>query len=160
MTDHLVKNGAANVMPGVTTAFYDTNPACPADERYKLISTNEKAGQCGMYLFVSADGFKFKQKNGRFDLAPDSGYDSANQVFFDHTIGKYRLYHRAFRNDGPTWKRTIMGHITEDFVKLNLMKNLINFLPKAMNFTPMPSAPITGHRIFLSVCPCVILTVQ
>lgn len=116
MTDHLVEAGAANVMPGVTTAFYDTNPACPADERYKLIATNEKK-EHGMYLFVSGDGFKFKQKNGRFDLAPDSGYDSANQAFFDHSIGKYRLYHRGFRNDGPTWKRTIMGHITEDFVK-------------------------------------------
>ncbi|MBR2509657.1 MAG: hypothetical protein IKB71_07905 [Lentisphaeria bacterium] len=116
MTDHLMKDGATNVIPGVTTAFYDTNPACPVDEKYKLIATNEKAGQYAMYLFVSADGFKFKQKTGRFNLAPDSGYDSANQAFFDHSIGKYRLYHRGFRNDGPTWKRTIMCHVTEDFI--------------------------------------------
>ena len=125
MTAHLIKGKAVNVIPGVTTAFYDTNPACPENERYKLIATNEKSGQYAMYLFVSADGFNFKQKTGRFNLAKGSGYDSANQAFFDHTIGKYRLYHRAFRNAGPTWKRTVMCHITEDFINFTPQGKLI-----------------------------------
>ncbi len=112
MTDHLVKNGATNLIPGVATVFYDTNPACAENERYKLIATNEKPGQHMMFLFVSADGFDFKFKYGPFELSPDSGYDSPNQAFFDHEIGKYRLYHRGFRSDGFTWKRTIMCHTT------------------------------------------------
>lgn len=129
MTDHLVKNGAANVMPGVTTPFYDTNPNCPVDERYKLISTNEKARQYAMYLFVSPDGFHFKLKHGPFKLEPGSGYDSPNQAFYDHSIGAYRLFHRGFRDDGFTWKRTIMTHITEDFV----------------NFTPLGKLAFNGR---------------
>lgn len=116
MTDHLITDGAVNLIPGVTTAFYDTNPDCPDDERYKLILTNEKGKNKGMFLFVSADGFKFTQKTGRFELAPNSGYDSANQAFYDLNIGAYRLFHRGFRHDGATWKRTIMTHVTKDFI--------------------------------------------
>lgn len=114
-TKHLVPEGEPDNCPAVSTAFYDTNPDCPENERYKLIVTNERKIY-GMYLFVSADGFDFRQKAGPFQLSPRSGYDSANQAFFDHSIGQYRLYHRGFRIDGPTWKRTIMTHLTRDFV--------------------------------------------
>ena len=72
-----------NSIPADATLFFDTNPACPPDERYKMIATNEKKGQYAMYLFVSPDGYHFRQKTGRFNLSSDSGYDSANQAFFD-----------------------------------------------------------------------------
>ena len=116
MTDHLVPENATNLIPGVTTPFYDTNPDCPEEERYKLIATQEQTLKRCMHLFVSPDGFHFKWAKGPFVLAKDSGFDSPNQAFYDHTIGKYRLYHRATRDDGFTWKRTIMCHTTEDFV--------------------------------------------
>ena len=116
MTAPLVGEAKKNHCPGVTVAFYDTNPACPETERYKLIVTQEGIRDGALFLFVSADGFDFKQKTGRFDLASRSGYDSPNQAFYDANIGKYRLYHRGFRSDGGTWKRTIMTHVTEDFV--------------------------------------------
>jgi hypothetical protein len=124
MTDHLVKDGAENLIPAVTTSFFDTNPACPPDERYKLIATNEKKGQYAMHLFVSPDGYHFRRKTGPFRLSADSGYDSANQAFFDNEAGVYRLYHRGFRTDGPTWKRTIMTHTTKDFVHFSKGKKL------------------------------------
>ena len=111
----LIQNGEENVCPGVATAFYDTNPACPGNERYKMIVTNEKAG-CFMFLFVSPDGYDFKLKCGPFKLGERSAFDSANQAFYDPNIGKYRLYHRGIRLAGPTWKRTIMTHVTEDFI--------------------------------------------
>lgn len=115
-TQQLIFNGEPNHCPGVTTAFYDTNPACPENERYKLIVTNERVPDGALFLFVSADGFDFRQKTGRFALGDNSGYDSPNQAFFDPNIGKYRLYHRGFRPDGFTWKRTIMTHVTGDFI--------------------------------------------
>lgn len=124
MTDHLIKDGAINFMPGVTVPFYDTNPDCPEWERYKLISTNEIASQYAMYLFVSPDGFHFKLKEGPFALDPESGYDSPNQAFYNPATGKYHLYHRAFRNDGFTWKRTVMGHTTSDFVHFTSLGKL------------------------------------
>lgn len=118
-TRHLTPERLNDICPAVTTAFYDTNPACPEDERYKLIVTNERppaSDERGMYLFVSADGFDFKQKTEKFKLHELSGYDSANQAFFDHNIGKYRLFHRCFKWYGPDWKRYIFTHVTEDFV--------------------------------------------
>lgn len=117
----LIQNGEENVCPGVATAFYDTNPACPGNERYKMIVTNEKAG-CFMFLFVSPDGYDFKLKCGPFKLGERSAFDSANQAFYDPNIGKYRLYHRGIRLAGPTWKRTIMTHVTEDFITFTEQK--------------------------------------
>ena len=117
-TRHLTPAHLTDICPAVTTAFYDTNPACPENEKYKLIVTNERppaSDERGMYLFVSADGFDFHQKTGKFKLDERSGYDSANQAFFDHNIGKYRLYHRCFKWYGPDWKRYIFTHVTEDF---------------------------------------------
>ena len=108
-------NPERNVCPAVSTAFYDTNPDCPADERYKMVVTNEHS-QHGMYLFASADGFDFHLKAGPFELDPKCGYDSANQMFYDPGAGVYRLYSRGFRMAGPTWKRTIMTHVTRDFI--------------------------------------------
>ena len=117
----LIQNGEENVCPGVATAFYDTNPACPGNKRYKMIVTNEKAG-CFMFLFVSPDGYDFKLKCGPFKLGERSAFDSANQAFYDPNIGKYRLYHRGIRLAGPTWKRTIMTHVTEDFITFTEQK--------------------------------------
>ena len=105
----------SNVCPAVSTAFFDTNPECPADERYKMIVTNEHAVH-GIFLYVSADGFDFKLKCGPFELDPRCGFDSANQAFYDHEAKLYRLYCRGFIMAGPTWKRTIFTHTTRDFI--------------------------------------------
>lgn len=108
-------NPERNTCPAVSTAFYDVNPACPEHERYKMIVTNERS-KSGIYLYVSADGFDFRLKTGPFKLDPHTGYDSANQMFYDTAAGVYRLYTRSFRMAGPTWKRTIMHHTTRDFI--------------------------------------------
>ena len=112
-----------NVCPAVSTAFYDTNPACPENERYKMVVTNEHKVH-GMFLFVSADGFDFRLKTGPFKLDPRCGYDSANQIFYDSEAGVYRLYSRGFIMAGPTWKRTIMTHTTRDFINFEQAAHL------------------------------------
>ena len=112
-----------NVCPAVSTAFYDTNPDCPEDERYKMIVTNEHKVH-GIYLFVSADGFDFRLKTGPFKLDPRCGFDSANQIFYDHDAKLYRLYSRGFIMAGPTWKRTIMTHTTRDFIHFEQASHL------------------------------------
>ena len=118
-TRHLVPPQCKDVCPAVTTVFYDTNPDCPKDERYKMIVTNERppaSDARGMFLFVSSDGFDFHQKTEKFQLDKSCGYDSANRAFYDPSIGEYRLYSRAFKMAGPDWKRTIFLHTTPDFI--------------------------------------------
>ncbi len=117
-TRHLVPEGLNDICAANSCVFYDTTPSCPDSERFKMVVTNERppaSDERGMYLFVSADGFDFHQKTGKFQLSAGSGYDSANRAFYDPSIGQYRLYHRAFKMAGPDWKRTIMTHLTKDF---------------------------------------------
>ena len=116
MTRHLVPERCKDTCPGVTSVFYDTNPDCPDDERFKMIVTNEQPHlhpDEGMYLFVSADGYRFRQKTKKFKLDPQSGYDSINQAFYDPVAKQYRLFHRGY---GKRDKRTVISHMTKDFV--------------------------------------------
>ena len=131
-TRHLVPAELKDICAACATVFYDLNPRCPAEERYKMIVTNERppSGDArGMYLFVSADGFDFHQKTGKFDLAPECGYDSANRAIYDPSIGEYRLYSRGFMTAGPDWKRTIFLHTTPDFVHFT-SRGVLKFDPE------------------------------
>ncbi len=98
--------------PGTTTVFYDTNPASPLREKFKMIVTDESSGKTrGMYLFTSPDGLRFKCKSKK-KFALDSMYDSQNLAFFDPEIGEYRVYHRTWGNGRI---RMIRTHRTGDF---------------------------------------------
>ena len=121
MTDDLTPN-ELNTCPATSTVFLDTNPDCPREERFKMIVSDETPPiECnGMYLYVSADGYNFIRKSSeRFDLDPESYYDSANLAFYDPNIGEYRLYYRHYKNlhkkNKPIY-RTIMTCRTRDFV--------------------------------------------
>ena len=119
MTRDLVPDELNDICASTTTVFYDENPACPAEEKYKMLVTNERPphGKAnGIWLYISADGYHFTRKGGKFALPDGCGYDSANRAFYDHTIGKYRVYQRQWRICGKDWGRTIVTHCTEDFV--------------------------------------------
>jgi len=94
---------AHNMVP-----FFDTNPACRADERYKAVGGT---GQNNLYALYSPDGFRWR-------LAQDSpldvpgAFDSANVPLWDSVIGKYRLFSRFFKEGG----RAIQSCTSEDFV--------------------------------------------
>lgn len=138
-TRHLVPERLNDICAANSCVFYDTNPECPENERYKMIVTNERppaSDERGMYLFVSADGFDFHQKTGKFQLDPSSGYDSANRAFYDPAIEQYRLYHRAFKMAGPDWKRTIMTHLTKDFQTFTDAA-LLKFDPEFESYFPL-----------------------
>ena len=80
--------------------FRDDDPACPADERYKGISSyqnkqNPKPNV--LYCYFSADGIHFRR--GRVIADEDQGtYDTLNIVFRDERAGLYRAYVRGFHN--------------------------------------------------------------
>lgn len=84
--------------------FYDTNPKCPENERYKAIYGEWGTGIFG---YKSADGIHFdfhpeKDENGSDHTmlisGADSGcyFDSLNTVYFNNNTGKYVAFVRGF----------------------------------------------------------------
>ena len=75
------------------SVFYDKNPACPENEKFKALSMgarNEIYGK-GLYLYVSADGFDFTLK----EKLPISGtFDSYNVMFWDEDAQLYRFFYK------------------------------------------------------------------
>ena len=97
--NNLILNAAMvaeiNGSPAHTAVFKDTNPDCPAEERYKIIIVGRKPK--GLYLLVSGDGMHFRLKTGR-PFTTIGAFDSQNLMFWD-SVGKvYREYHRQFKD--------------------------------------------------------------
>jgi hypothetical protein len=81
--------------PAHTAVFQDSNPDCPAGERYKIVILGNQPK--GLYLLVSADGIHFQLKSKK-PFTTTGAFDSQNLMFWD-SVGKvYREYHRQFEN--------------------------------------------------------------
>ena len=99
----------ANVLNA--TVFLDSNPECPADERFKMLFMGYRSEEChGLMLAVSADGFNFRLKFEN-PLNIEAQYDTHNTLLWNPKIKKYHLYTRIRRFG----KRGIRMHLTEDF---------------------------------------------
>lgn len=75
--------------------FYDPNPDCPDDEKYKAVGNMhyETAAECGLRCFTSPDGYHFERANlitkmGRFDTLNTASWHD----------GRYACYFRDFHN--------------------------------------------------------------
>lgn len=71
---------------GVT---YDENPACPADERYKMACM--WIGHASLLLMMSADGIHFTKSRL---ITSEGAFDSENRVFWSAEHNKYFCYYR------------------------------------------------------------------
>lgn len=70
--------------------FYDENPACPKEEKYKAVIST--AGDEKLISLVSSDGLHFKY----FGLMTDNGaFDSQNLAFWSSEHNKYFCYFRG-----------------------------------------------------------------
>lgn len=81
------------------TVFYDENPACPKDEKYKALVM--WCGHTILRSFVSPDGIHFKVRGV---ITDDGAFDSLNICFWDKYRQKYLCYYRgehAPREDAP-----------------------------------------------------------
>lgn len=86
--------------PACTAVFVDTNPACPVDQRFKLVLTNENRKDkehFGVHVMVSEDGIHFKMLTEKRCIS-DGLFDSQNTIFWDPVARTYRAYYRNFRN--------------------------------------------------------------
>lgn len=112
----MVKPFAPN--PACTAVFMDANPACPPDQRYKLVLSNEDrkdAEHLGMHIMVSSDGIHFKMLS-RQRCVSDGIFDSQNTIFWDPAAKEYRAYYRNFRNGFPHGIRDIMTSASADIL--------------------------------------------
>ena len=81
------------------TIFYDTNPDCPKDEKFKALSQPPKKEQ--LHYYCSADGYSFKYVNSV--KLSDGIYDSYNAAYWDEDAKVYKLYYRGWHHpDGTT----------------------------------------------------------
>ena len=94
--------------PAHTAAFYDANPACPPDQRYKVVIR----GRGGLYVLGAGDALHFRLL-GENPCVTDGAFDSQNVIFWDPAIKKYRAYYRNFRNG----IRDILTAASEDILK-------------------------------------------
>lgn len=91
--------------------FYDANPNCPEDERYKAL-----AGEAGDRLayYACADGYRFEHK---YDIDVKGAFDSFNIGAWDEVREEYVIYYRAFHTkdgvDKFSWVNDKI-HPTED----------------------------------------------
>ena len=90
-------------------AFADANPACSPDRRFKAVGGT---GANNLYGLYSPDGLHWQLIQDT-PLKVAGAFDSANVAFFDHVIGKYRLFSRFFEKGRG---RAIQSCTSEDFI--------------------------------------------
>lgn len=95
--------------------FYDTNPNCKPDERYKAIGGILQVG--GIFVYASPDGIHWKQLT-EHPVITKGGFDSMNMAFWDSYAGVYRCYNRYFDQTTPHPEgiRAIQSCVSTDFI--------------------------------------------
>lgn len=81
--------------PAHTAVMLDTNPACPPQQRIKIIIVGSKPAK-GLYVLGSQDGVHFTLLT-RQPLVTQGAFDSQNLMFWDPMAQVYREYHRGFK---------------------------------------------------------------
>lgn len=77
------------------SVFYDENPLCPPDEKYKMIAS--WIGHKALIALMSSDGIHYS--NPRV-IATDGHFDSQNRVFWSKEHNKYFCYFRYGHKPG------------------------------------------------------------
>ena len=108
------------------SVFYDTNPDCPEEEKFKALSELNLGSDNGgtkLIYYASKDGYDFKEQ---YTLDVQGTFDSYNVVLWDENTKQYFLYYRAFhtpegedrlswKGARPNWLRDIRVATSKDF---------------------------------------------
>lgn len=112
------------------SVFYDENPDCPKEEKFKALSMGgypQDEGPHGLYLFVSENGIDFTRK-GRLPI-PGS-FDSYNVMLWDKEAKLYRFFYRSeYHTEGFEIEFDVVKKERTIFRTINTStsKDLINF---------------------------------
>lgn len=116
--------GAVAVDAAHPAFFKDTNPAAPADARYKAFFRS--SGEEGLLAFKSADGLRWEPMADA-PVITDGAFDSQNLAFWDEVAGCYRAYWRSFtppEREGDTGLRSIRTGTSPDFINWEVIGDL------------------------------------
>ena len=75
------------------SVFYDENPDCPPDEKYKALKMGIVDKKPVLYLHTSPDGIKFSDA---VILDVDGEFDTYNVMLWDKETKQYFLYYRGY----------------------------------------------------------------
>ena len=109
--------------------FYDKNPACPENEKFKALSMGSRKeiyGE-GLYLYVSADGIDFTLKE---KLPIPGTFDSYNVMFWDEEAELYRFFYRSENNpESIEYEFDVVNKVRSIFrtVNTSTSKDLVTF---------------------------------
>jgi hypothetical protein len=137
------------------SVFYDENPACPEDEKFKALSEinlgSDKGGTKLIY-YASADGINFREMR-YLDVA--GTFDSFNVTFWDAETEQYFIYYRAFHSkegeDKLSWRvyrngdiRDVRVATSKDFVTWEKHGRIV--LDEGQEDYPLYTNQITKYR--------------
>ena len=111
--------------PGAVThnfvPFYDTDPACPPEFRYKAVAGVRETG--GLFAFHSSDGIVWERYGDSpvipYEPEKTGGHmlDSQNTVFYSGAEKCYVMYYRVWKTaDGLTGVRSFAKATSPDFL--------------------------------------------
>lgn len=111
--------------PGAVThnfvPFYDTNPACPPEFRYKAVAGVRETG--GLFAFRSPDGIEWERYGDlpviAYEPEKTGGHmlDSQNTAFYSEAEKCYVMYYRVWKTaDGLTGVRSFAKVTSPDFL--------------------------------------------
>ena len=124
--------------------FYDTNPACPAEEKYKAVGQargtyNGEENVFGLWCWTSPDGYHFTLSHM---LTNQGRFDSLNTVFWKE--GKYYCYMRDFHNIIPGGE---ISDATRD-VRVMTSTDMIHWTtPKMLEFNDKYDIPLYTNNV-------------
>ncbi len=132
-------------IPDNMFVFYDENPNCPKNEKYKAIGSFErkdKPGSGELRCLFSADGYKFN--DGR-RITTDGHFDTLNTIIRQN--GKYYIYFRGMHDENGNniekWDNSKIRDIrmicSDDFVNWST--------PKRISFTDEKDYPLYTNNV-------------
>ena len=130
--------------------FYDSNPACRPEERYKAVAGVRETN--GLFGYYSSDGINWTQYgNGPIipytpEIAGNLMFDSQNVAFYSECEKCYVMYYRVWLTaDGVQGLRTFAKVTSKDFLHWSkqelLSPNLKNEHLYVSGLKPYPRAP-------------------
>ena len=90
------------------SVYYDENPNCPADEKFKALKHDKPTGArySTLHYYASADGYSFRMIR---ELPILGCFDSYNLTFWDEATQQYFLYFRHYHHPDGTEVTPKMG---------------------------------------------------
>ena len=126
------------------TPFIDTNPACPADEKFKATS----GGRSGLFAFKSADGLHWSKLQEE-PIIVHGMFDTQNNAFWDPVAGHYWCYLRGFHDEkGQTVTDSSHGTLGIRDIRVSSSSDFKTWSePQRLRFTGSPDEALYTNQI-------------